>query len=122
VIVAIGLDVVEVERVAAAMRNPRFLPRILTPAERQVIKTPMRVAGRWAAKEAVAKAVARRLGWQDVEILPDMQGAPVVVVRSDAFDTSAMRLHVSISHEKGIAAAVAVLESIVTPSPLKGEG
>jgi len=112
VIAAVGLDLVEVKRIAAAMKNPAFLERILTPAERGVIKTPLRVAGRWAAKEAIAKAVGLHLSWQDVEVLPGEAGEPVVTIHHRDFDPLAFRIHLSITHEKGHAAAVAVLEKL----------
>lgn len=108
----VGIDLVEVTRIATAMKNPAFLERILTPAEREVIKTPLRVAGRWAAKEAIAKAVGLHLSWQDVEILPGEAGEPVVTIHHADFDPSLLRIHLSITHEKGHAAAVAVLERL----------
>lgn len=106
------MDVIEVSRIAAAMRDPRFVEKILTPSERATISTPMRVAGRWAAKEAIAKAVHIGLTWQDVEILNGPQGEPVASILNGRFDEKTFRLHVSISHERGIAAAMAVLERI----------
>jgi len=109
---SVGLDLVEVERIAEAMQKPAFLERILTAAEREVIRTPLRVAGRWAAKEAVAKAVGLHLSWQDVEILNDSEGAPIVTVTHPDFRTEEVRIHLSITHEKGHAAAVAILEKI----------
>jgi len=112
VIVAVGLDLVEVARIASAMKTPGFVERILTPAEREVIKVPLRVAGRWAAKEAIAKAVGLHLSWQDVEILPGSAGEPIVTIHHADFDPSTHRIHLSITHEKGHAAAVAVLEAL----------
>ena len=88
------------------MRNPRFVRRILTPAERAVCRTPQSVAGRWAAKEAIAKALDARLSWQEVEVLPGHAGK--LVVRVVGFE--GVKLHVSISHERAHAAAVAVAE------------
>lgn len=109
-IVAVGIDLVEVARIEKAMRRPAFLPRILTPAERELIQTPKRVAGRWAAKEAIAKAVGRHLTWHDVEILPGKNGEPLVVVHHPDWNSLAHKIHLSITHEKSHAAAVAVLE------------
>ena len=76
-IVAIGVDVIEVSRITTAMENPRFLKRILTLKEREMIKHPARVAGRWAAKEAIAKCLSSlhlKLSWHDIEILNDVSG------------------------------------------------
>lgn len=106
---AIGIDVVEVARIRRAMRRPRFAERVLTAAERQVPMSPARMAGRWAAKEAVAKCLPNRPGWHDVEIVSDLGGAPRAVL-SNRVAISGGRVHVSISHERGLAAALAVLE------------
>lgn len=114
-ILAVGMDLVEVGRIATAAKNPAFLERILTPAERSVITTPLRIAGRWAAKEAIAKAVGLHLSWQDVEILPGPNGEPLVTIRHADFDAARQKIHLSITHEKGHAAAVAVLEQIDGP-------
>lgn len=104
----VGIDVVEVARIERAMQRPGFVERILTSAERNVIRTPGRVAGRWAAKEAIAKALGLDMAWHDVEILPDSNGAPQVSVRK-GFENR--RIHLSITHERGHAAAVAIIES-----------
>lgn len=106
----IGLDIVEVSRIARAMKSPRFLERILTEEERSVELTPHRVAGRWAAKEAVAKALSCDLSWHEVEVWNDESGAPYVkVLRLDALPSDA-KIWISISHERGHAAAIAILE------------
>lgn len=110
VVAGLGIDLVEVSRIATAMANPRFVMRVLTPAEREFCTTPTQVAGRWAAKEAIAKALPWSLSWQDVEILPGASGAPVVRVVHAEFDASVHGLHVSITHERSMAAAVAVFE------------
>lgn len=110
-ILAIGVDIVEVSRIQEAMQNPRFAARILTPRELAVGSTVQFVAGRWAVKEAVAKAVGTHLTWQDVEVLPDESGRPVATVLLRKLGTG-HRLHVSISHEKGHAVGMAVLEQL----------
>ncbi|MCC7434988.1 MAG: holo-ACP synthase [Methanoregulaceae archaeon] len=106
-ICGVGLDLVEVDRVARAMRNPRFVRRILTPAEREYCRTAEQVAGRWAAKEATAKALPFRLSWQDVEILPDVDSKLAVRVTHPSFEGT---LWVSITHERSMAAAFAIYE------------
>jgi holo-[acyl-carrier protein] synthase len=117
VIVGLGIDIVEIARIKRAMERAAFLERILTPLEREFFIKPHQVAGRWAAKEAVAKAVGLQLTWQQVEILPDEIGVPRVVVRSPYFDPGRLRLMVSISHEREHAVAMAVLERIVFQAP-----
>lgn len=93
------------------MERKGFRERILTPEERVLCTTAARVAGRWAAKEAVAKAVGVFLTWHDVEILNDDTRAPVVIIHSKHWDPRRFRIHLSISHERNLAAAVAVLET-----------
>lgn len=104
---------VEIDRIARAMRRPRFLERVLTPLEREFCIKPQQVAGRWAAKEAVVKALGLPLSWHEVEILPDELGVPRAQVRSVHYDPSRLRINVSISHERTHAVAVAVLERMV---------
>src|ERR1041385_360357 len=99
-IVGLGLDLVEIARIEEAMENPRFIFRVLTDAERAMCRTPQCVAGRWAAKEAIAKAIGLPLMWQEVEILPDETGAPRVKITNTSFDPVRLRIHVSITHER----------------------
>lgn len=103
----LGIDVIEVSRIEEVMRNPRFLERILTPNERQEGLNAQSVAGRWAAKEAIAKAVGTHLTWQDVEIHKNGEGVPRPRILCGAVQGA---IHLSISHERGIAAAVAIWE------------
>lgn len=108
-ILGLGIDVVEVARIERAISNPRFLARILTPREAELIRNPSEAAGRWAAKEALAKAVPGLRAWQDVEILRGSHGEPVVNFVAGVLGPG-QRVHLSITHERGVAAAVAILE------------
>lgn len=104
------------------MSRKRFVERILTEAEWRCGASPVYVAGRWAAKEAVSKAISARLLWHDVEIIAGELGRPFVrlvpTARADApavlqaGGLDASRIHISISHERGIAAAVAIWEEV----------
>ncbi len=117
----IGVDVVEIARIEQAMRSPRFVARILTPKERKNPLTPLYVAGRWAAKEAIAKAMGRSLRWHDLEILNDEQGKPRVHFLNSTENRQEKKrgrwcpkignIHLAISHERGIAVAVAIWEA-----------
>lgn len=109
----VGIDVVEVSRIENAMKNPRFAEKILSQVELRQLSpiNAMRLAGRWAGKEAIAKAISTELTWKDVEIVNDEAGQPVPLVHR-LFDSKTHRIHLSISHERGLAAAVAVLERI----------
>ena len=93
-------------------RNPRFNERILTERERQTLLTPERVAGRWAAKEALAKAIPRLNNWHDVEVMNGPHGEPLVTLADHLRLEPDVSLHVSISHESGYAAAVAIVERL----------
>lgn len=107
-ILGIGTDIVSLDRIEAASRNPRFVERILTATERGTFKSTAEIAGRWAAKEAIAKALSpRQLSWQDVEVLRAPDGRPVVRVALPPGHV----LHLSISHERENAVAFAVLEA-----------
>lgn len=105
---AVGIDVVETDRIIRAMRSqPRFVAKILTKKEQERRLTPAYVAGRWAAKEAIAKAVGTHLSWHDVEIVEGEGGRPEVHFNKHEPEG---RVHISISHDTTIASAVAVWE------------
>jgi holo-[acyl-carrier protein] synthase len=99
---AVGLDIVSIERIARLMANPRFLDKILTPAERDHCKTPRQVAGRWAAKEAVMKCCPHVKTFREIEVLPGPGGVPAIMQPPGIW-------HLSITHDAGVAAAVAIL-------------
>jgi holo-[acyl-carrier protein] synthase len=121
-IVAVGIDLVEVARIAALLeRHPeRFLERICRPGEVDRARVPLQqhVAGLFAAKEAVLKALgtgwAQGVGFRDVEVVRDAAGAPGVRLHGGAAERARLlggdRVHLSITHERSHAAAVAVLE------------
>lgn len=107
-IAGLGTDIVEVHRIAVAMQNPRFLPRILTRRELNSRDhwSPLAVAGRWAAKEAAAKAVPQWNHWHDVEVLNDSSGRPVLSAQVPLPG----KLHCTISHERTVACATVIWE------------
>lgn len=117
-VVGLGIDIVEIDRIRRAMQNPRFLERVLTPTEREFAVSAAQVAGRWAAKEAIYKALGVPLSWQDIEVLPAAHGAPRVTVRSVHVDPGRLRIQVSITHERTHAAAVSIVERILHQAPL----
>ena len=108
-IIAVGMDLVEIARIERAMRQRRFLDKVLTEAERLQCRTPQQVAGRWAAKEAAMKCMKRKLTFRHFEILRDPSGAPNLRFLGVP-EMEGVRAHVSITHERGMAAAVVVLE------------
>ena len=122
-ICGIGTDIVETDRIARLLESDQqkiFLDRIFTPAEQAAAPQKGQIqyyAGRWAAKEAVAKAlhcgIGKHCSWLDLEILNDNVGAPAVSFSGAALiQTNGAVCHLSISHEKHYACATAILEQI----------
>lgn len=124
-IVGIGSDIVEIARIQSLLkRQPRLRDRLLTTREQAYLPAgPERriaefVAGRFAAKEAAAKALGTGIGahvaFTDIEIIPDRQGKPCLYIAPDVlatlFPQSTLRLHVSISHSQSCALAHVVIE------------
>jgi holo-[acyl-carrier protein] synthase len=115
---AIGIDLVEVEPLAQLLEagGPFFANAAWTPRERREAKgQPEALAGKWAAKEAVMKALQRGIGDigpKDVEIITNSSGAPVVELHRSARSTAKSRRitawTVSVTHEGGWAAAIAL--------------
>ncbi len=114
VILGIGVDVCSLSRFAAASSRPAVLERLLTEAERQ--GRPETLAGRFAAKEALAKALGAPTGlvWTDCTVTRDESGAPAFVlagtVAARAKELGVERIHLSISHDAGVAVAMVVCE------------
>lgn len=114
-IVGVGIDVVDVERFMAAIdRSPRLREKLFTPAERDL--PPASLAARFAAKEAIAKALGAPGGmsWQDATVRrvvggpPEVEIAGTVLARADELGITSW--HLSISHDAGIASAMVVAE------------
>lgn len=116
-VVGVGIDIVEIARIARANRRPRFTRRILTELEEAYCHSPEKIAGRWAAKEAVIKALGVKYHPREIEILNDPIGQPHVRIDNPHFDAGRLRVYVSITHERTHAAAVAVVERIVIQRP-----
>jgi holo-[acyl-carrier protein] synthase len=115
-IVGVGIDVVDVERFGVSLtRTPGLSARLFTPAEAS--RPLASLAARFAAKEALAKALGAPVGlaWHDAEIMSEESGRPVLEMRGSvlarAQDLGVASVHVSLSHDAGIASAVVVLES-----------
>ncbi|MDQ6642761.1 MAG: holo-ACP synthase [Actinomycetota bacterium] len=114
-ILGVGIDVVDIARFAESLeRTPRLRERLFTPAEAQL---PMQsLAARFAAKEALAKALEAPSGldWQHAEVVKAASGRPsfeltgTVLARAD--DLLVGSVHLSLSHDAGIASAIVVLE------------
>ena len=115
-ILGLGVDLVDVARFEATLRRtPALGPRLFTEGERAL---PTRsLAARFAAKEAVAKALGAPAGllWHDCEIVADPDGRPWLTVSGTvaaaAAERGVNRWHISLSHDGGIASATVVAES-----------
>ena len=115
-IVGVGIDVVDVSRFGESLeRTPGLRARLFTPDEAS--RPLASLAARFAAKEALAKALGAPVGlaWQDAEVVSESSGRPVLSVRGSvaarATELGVTSLHVSRSHDAGIASAVVVLEA-----------
>lgn len=111
----IGIDIIEIARVEKAISRPRFRERVFTEAERQycdACSSPERYAGRFAAKEAIIKALGRGVRWKEMEILPAPTGAPVPRLSGKAAEQLGnRRLWITISHSEHYAVAQAIIEA-----------
>lgn len=120
----IGSDLIELERFGEALdrHGERMLERLFTEGERAYCETKRRplphFAARFAAKEAVAKAlgtgIGRHAAWREIEVTRGEEGVPGVRLHGAARDFAAaagiVRVHLSLSHSRGLALAQALAE------------
>lgn len=118
----IGIDIIEIDRIRQAIiKNNKFIDRIFTINEKKTLEereyNPHTIAGYFAAKEAVSKALGtgiRNMSWKDIEILNNSLGKPYVKLHNNAKDLAYSmnidKILVSISHSKenAIAQAIAI--------------
>lgn len=117
----IGLDLCDAERIERACRSEAFCRRVFTPDELayagKKASRRMHLAAAFAAKEAFAKATGlgiAHVGLQNVSVAHDAAGRPFLWVNFDAPALVPFRLarfHLSISHDRGIAAAIVICET-----------
>jgi holo-[acyl-carrier protein] synthase len=123
VIIGVGIDVVPVERFAESLiRTPGLRDRLFTDAEQRTpsgnLRTGESLAARFAAKEALAKALGAPgdLHWHDAEITVGEHGRPHLEVRGTVAGRAAQlgvsAWHLSLSHDGGMASAVVVAEGV----------
>jgi holo-[acyl-carrier protein] synthase len=115
-VIGVGIDVVDIERFMESLeRTPGMRERLFTAAE--ATRPPASLAARFAAKEAVAKALGAPTGmdWHDAEVVSESSGRPLLEMRGSvqarADQLGVRSVHLSLSHDAGIASAVVVLES-----------
>jgi holo-[acyl-carrier protein] synthase len=105
---SVGVDMIEISRIERAItrHGDRFFARFFTAQERESChEKPARLAGRFAVKEAVGKALGTGIGdvsWTDIEIVTDNRGKPALVLHNQAQKLAAdLGLHqwsISLSH------------------------
>jgi len=125
-IVGMGIDVIEVERIREVLERhgESFLNHVFCKAEQAgapaaAAAAAAYYAGRWSAKEAVAKAlgtgIGRHCAWTDIRIVRWPSGQPAVELSGEGAESARRlgirRIHLTISHEKRLACAAAVAES-----------
>lgn len=123
-IIGIGTDITECLRIANMIERhgELFISRVYTEQEIAYCSTrksaTQHYAGRWAAKEAVLKALGtgwrRGIGWRDVEVCNLVSGAPTIALHAGAREVAdalgIARVHISISHARSHAVAYAIAE------------
>src|SRR5437667_10500529 len=125
----IGIDIIEVGRVARAIRSERFVMRVFTSAEVAECRgrgcPEQRFAGRFAAKEAVVKALGRAVSWREVEIRSGVRGDPEAVLTGRAaalLDGRSVRISISHCHSHAVAQAVVFKPRRRGETGMKDEG
>ena len=108
----IGIDVVDIARFAESLeRTPSLREKLFTAAEAS--KPIQSLAARFAAKEALAKAlsVGHGLPWHDAEVINHENGKPDFLFRGEIAElVDGAKVHLSLSHDAGIASAMVVVE------------
>ncbi len=119
-IVGIGVDLVDIARFERTIeRTPRLLERLFTAGERTL--PPRSMAARYAAKEALIKALGGSDGvhWTEIEITPEPSGRPWFTLTGSTADVVDERgittVHLSMSHDAGFATAYVIAESVNAP-------
>lgn len=115
-IVGIGVDLVDIPRFERSLeRTPKLMERLFSPAERTL--RPHSLAARYAAKEALIKALGGSDGvhWIDIEIASEPSGRPVFALSGSTAATVAGRgidtVHLSLTHDADVAVAYVIAES-----------
>ena len=117
-VLGVGIDAIEIDRFAAALeRRPRLAERCFTPDEAAYCQgrafPPQHFAARFAAKEAVGKALGIGMTrWREVEVIRG-RGAPTIALHGRyaqrAADLGITQVHVSLTHSKNLAMAAATV-------------
>ena len=117
--ISCGIDIIEIDRIKDALAQEGFINRVFTEKEIEYCESKktqkyQSYAGKFAAKEAVFKAISKLLenkyaiDWKEIEILNDEQGKPQVII-SNKVNDKIKKIDVSVSHCKLYATANAVI-------------
>ena len=112
-----GIDIIEIDRIKESIEKEGFLEKIFTDKEIELCTRKNKAeffAGRFAAKEAIYKALSYRIpvekvDWKDVEVLSDEKGRPRINFINGSLKRFENKMDVSISHNRTMSTAVAVL-------------
>ena len=116
----VGVDIVEIPRIEKVIKRwgNTFLERVFTPAELKLYDNTPSLAARFAAKEAVLKALGacdKGISWQEIEILAERNGKPVVNLmgkaKREADESAISRMNISLSHSENYAVAFVIGET-----------
>ena len=119
----IGVDIVEIDRIATHLTDDTFLQRVYTPAELNYCRKAKsekliaaRLATRFAAKEAVFKAVEALsvLHWTEIEVINQVSGKPVLHFHGETqalINERGLKVEISLSHSQAYAVAAAMIIS-----------
>jgi len=121
-ILGIGVDIADIERIAKSVESEAFQRKVFTPAELRscggIKNSAECLAGKFAAKEALMKAlgagIRQEVWFTQIEVLNDGSGKPYINVSGEAktrlLASGVQQVHVSISHSAGMAVALVILE------------
>ncbi len=125
-VISIGIDIIEVYRIEKVLaRTPRFAERVFTEQERAYCDAKGKTAAqsyaaRFAAKEAFLKALKTgwrgKIGWHNIEVVNDANGAPELSITGEAHrrldERGVCTVHLSIAHSAGSAMSAVLLDSV----------
>ena len=116
-IVGLGTDIIEIERVRRAVKREHFVKRVFTAREIEYCNSrgqqkAASYAARFAGKEAFFKAVGTGIvcALNRVEILNDERGKPYIELHDEAVELTRGKIHISLSHSRDYATAVCAVE------------
>ncbi|MCX6003898.1 MAG: holo-ACP synthase [Chloroflexi bacterium] len=116
----VGVDIIEIDRIGKLIQHwgETFLQRVYTPSELKLYTNTSSLAVRFAAKEAVLKALEacdKGISWQEIEVLAEFNGKPLVNLsgkaKQQASELAIRELNISLSHSKDYAVAFVVGET-----------